>query len=184
MKNFRLSVFAIFALVLLPLFSCDNDEIVTGTMTDEFITVPFRGIYQINANLTDQSEKSLFFEVKGEGDADVFGESLMFSNAEIQVNYELPDWNQFGNISFICNMGDEVSGSFTGLFRHAWGQEPPKGHGNFTFTQGSGRYEGITGYGNYILTMSENQTGTMEWSGYINVRKAVLTTADLNLGIQ
>lgn len=184
MKNIRFLAISIIAFALLPIMSCEEDEFVTGTMGDEFVTIPFKGMYQINVSLADQTEKSLFFEVRGEGSADIFGESLMFSNAEIQVNYEQPDWNQFGDMSFICNLGDEVRGNFTGLFRYAWGQEPPKGSGKFTFTEGSGRYEGISGYGDYVLTMTEDQIGTMEWTGFITVRKSILSASELNLGVQ
>ncbi len=183
MKNVRFLKIALIAFIFLPLVGCEEEEFVTGTMRDEFVTIPFKGNFQINASLSGQKDEAMYFEVRGEGLADVFGESLMFFNTEIQLNYENPDWNQVGDLVFIAGMGDEVIGNFTGLFRLAYGEEVGHGSGRFAFTEGTGRYEGITGGGTYTLTMNENQMGTMEWIGTITVRKSILSNSELNAGV-
>lgn len=127
--------------------------------------VPFKGTYSgIPVGVYDPTCLCLHQTFEFDGYATHLGESHFSSTGTTSI---IPPMPQSGSGTFIAANGDELDWSFQGF-----GQFLPGGlvefSGDFWFTGGTGRFEGVTGGGTYQGMAHPNTGGQISFDGMLH----------------
>lgn len=130
--------------------------------------VPFKGTYSgIPVAVYDETCSCLHQTFEFDGLATHLGESHFSSTATTYIPPKFPDMPVSGSGTFIAANGDELDWSFQGF-----GKFLPGGlvefSGDFWFTGGTGRFEGVTGGGAYQGMALGNTWGQISFDGMLH----------------
>lgn len=172
-----LSFFAMLVLLCLGLISCEKEAIGPFNNADDIDvafrsvpSVPFKGVYTtFPAPIAADENGTLTFEIPSEGKATHLGKSSWYSISEVlNTEIEAPPWVQTGSSIFTAANGDQLIGHFEGMTGPT-DDYPFVGSGTYYITEGTGRFEGATGQGEYsYFVRPEDFTGQLTFTGILN----------------
>ena len=161
------------ALYLLVLVSCQKEKFETLTggqdQTGQVVTtsrspeLPFKAFYKTTVQIIGSSGGILTFNINGKGKATHLGKSTFHSISTVDTNGF--QWVQTGPQELTAANGDKLFGSYAGI-------AIPYPDGNVVFngtwevTNGTGRFEGVTGNGTYEgSSIPANGVGEISYDG-------------------
>ncbi len=172
MKN--LLFISLFALVLLNLTSCDQDEVVLQGENDyqeqisserSNATVPFQGLYTVYPDVSGpDSNGTLTAVLDGDGRATHLGKSNWLSNGHVFGIFGPPPWLQTTTHVFTAANGDQLFGATVGT-AFPDPPNPQAGIGTYTLDSCTGRFAGYTGEGTYSYFVTPDFIGHVEFEG-------------------
>jgi hypothetical protein len=124
--------------------------------------VPFKATYHTYPEMVDISQTGLTLAIPGEGQATHLGRSTWY--ADSWVTFGAPNNHQWGNMTFTAANGDHLLGTFDGQAYLSNGTNVF--WGTFEITEGTGRFAGATGAGDYWGTAQENE-GMLYFDGML-----------------
>jgi hypothetical protein len=126
--------------------------------------VPFKAHIQTYPEIVDITDGILTIEVSGEGQATHLGQCTWYS--EFQVDTTQNPNLQTGTMEFTAANGDQLFGTFAGEATPPTPGVPTEFWGAFEITGGTGRFEGVTGAGDY-WGKAEGDEGKLYFDGML-----------------
>lgn len=157
MKN--LFLLPLLALLSLTLASCDDDDAEPSTL--------FTAEYDVSVAITsfDENTGTMVANLTATGEATELGTSTWESNTTVHNSLAVPPWYQEGDQVFTAEDGSTLSGTFEGkAFPIGEGMG---GSGHYLITDGTGKYEGVTGSGTYYWEPTENPENYLKFEGVL-----------------
>ncbi len=130
-------------------------------------TVPFNAFYAMHPRIVGTDPQGCNIQqLPGEGLATHLGESSFYSDAVACMNAQTGIIAQHGSAIFTAANGDELIGNFAGTGNFHPGPPPwVDFSGTLWITGGTGRFEGVTGIGQYWGTATFTGTGELYFDG-------------------
>lgn len=173
----KLFFFSFLMFLMMAMISCEKDQIEPLNEFNELevlaesrgkATKPFRGKYDVTVfpEQCDTYEAYLW----SEGKATHLGKSIWESCSTIDWGsgplfandcHSSLGFEQDGPMTFTAANGDQLFGYYSGI----WSLEDLYGCGDYTITDGNGRFEGYTGEGTYFWHPVPGEPNNLEFNG-------------------
>ncbi|GEM_PF-5171065 len=177
MKTTRILLLFVAALMLI--FSSCQDDLVPVQDNDALLlkkgkterVVPFKGKYTTYPVIINDEGGVLTADIPSEGNATHLGLSTWYSLSTVYANTE-PPWEQTGDMVFERKgTGDQLIGYFEGISEPNPPENPFMGSGEYVITEGTGKFEGVTGSGTYYYSVTPDMIGTLVFKGTLTFPK-------------
>lgn len=177
MKTSRLML--LFAAAFMLIFSSCQDDLVPVQDDDALLLkkakteriVPFTGKYATYPVIIGDDMGVLLVDIPSKGNATHLGLSSWNSLSYVYAN-TAPPWVQTGDMVFERKgTGDQLIGYFEGISEPNPPDNPFMGSGEYVITEGTGKFEGVTGSGTYYYSVTPDMVGDLRFNGTLTYPK-------------